>query len=67
MANLLALHTGLAEVVPKVGGSVLPGVLLFASVSTALTLALAVAGWRFIETPFLRLRSRFPGAPVRVP
>lgn len=46
-------------ILPKVGGSSLPGLILFSALAFALTVLCALLSWRLIETPFLRLKRRF--------
>jgi len=60
VVNLLLRHTDLAQSVPDVFGSYVPRAIVTAAVAAAITFVLALASWRFVESPFLRLRSRFP-------
>lgn len=60
VVNLLLRHTDLAQSVPDVFGSYVPRAIVTAAVATVITFALALASWRLVESPFLRLRTRFP-------
>ncbi len=62
LVNLMLRHTTFYNSFPEVFGSVVPRAIAFGVISTALSLALALLSWRLIETPFLKLRSRFPQA-----
>ncbi len=60
-----------AHLIPAVAGSELPGFLLLAAIAGGITLAIAMASWRWIEAPVLNglhLRStRTHSGPLRSP
>lgn len=62
LVNLMLRHTTFYNSFPEVFGSVVPRAIAFGVICTAATLALALLSWRLIESPFLKLRSRFPQA-----
>lgn len=54
-----------ADIVPRVAGSQLPGLLLFSSVAFVVCFAAALLSWRVLEEPCLRLKRYFvPARPV---
>lgn len=62
VVNLMLRHTTFYNSFPEVFGSVVPRAIAFGMISTAITFALALLSWRLIESPFLKLRSKFPQA-----
>ena len=52
---------------PTFMGSGLPGLLVFAAVATSITLLLAWLSYRYLESPFLRMKGRFEYGSRRAP
>lgn len=44
---------------PSLGGSLLPGLIMFSAIGFVISLLCAVISWHLIETPFLRLKRHF--------
>ena len=60
VATLLARKADVIGDTPELFGSSLPGELIFAIIAAAVTLSLAWLSWRLWESPFLKLKRRFP-------
>ncbi len=66
VVQLLIRHTDIAQDTSSWAGFQLAGMFAIASVASVITLVLALLSWRLLETPFLRLRSRFSSGQVRM-
>ena len=60
VGTLLARKADVIGDTPELFGSTLPAELIFAIVAAAITLSLAWLSWRLWESPFLKLKRRFP-------
>ena len=49
-----------ADLFPRLFGSTLPGVAIFSMVGLAISLGLAMLSYRYLESPFLRLKRYLP-------
>ncbi|HYQ70291.1 MAG TPA: acyltransferase [Gammaproteobacteria bacterium] len=56
-----------ADLFPRVFGSSLPGVAVFSVVALAISLALAMLSYRYLESPFLRLKRYLPYRAATTP
>jgi len=61
---LMARNVDFGDAIPAMAGSTLVGEMVFDLAAAAITLSIAWLSWQVWESPFLKLKSRFPYSPA---